>query len=141
MVALDPKRTLTQNEELFLAYLETTTTIKEASELTGIPVKRGYEYTRRLKDVIQARARDALTVATLRAVNVVTGLLEADETTVKGELKLKASESILDRSGITKHTNVDVQVETTNGIFMIPSKKPVPPEYTEEEEIEEGSQD
>jgi len=119
---------LTMTEELFLEYLITTPSVKEASDHAGVSVKTGYNMATRLKEVIQSRARDQLTLSTLRAVGVLTDSLDADAATEKGELKLKAAEAILDRSGITKHTNVDVQIESTNGLFIIPGKTVVPPE-------------
>ena len=141
----DNSKELTVTEELFLEYLITTPSVKEASEHAGVTVKTGYNMATRLKEVIQSRARDQLTLSTLRAVGVLTDSLDADAATEKGELKLKAAEAILDRSGITKHTNVDVQVESTNGILIIPAKTVVPPEEPMEtidgEDTEYGEDD
>lgn len=128
---------LTLTEELFLEYLLVTPSIKEASEHVDISPKAGYNMVRRLKDVIQERTRDALTMASLKAVDTIVSALDADASLEKGELKLKAAAEILDRSGITKHTNIDVQIEATNGIFVIPAKSIVPPEEPIEGEYEE----
>lgn len=127
LVTTDTKE-LTLTEELFLEYLLIKPSIKEASEHVDISPKAGYNMVRRLKDVIQERTRDALTMASLKAVDTIVSSLEADASLEKGELKLKAAAEILDRSGITKHTNVDVQIESTNGILVIPAKTIVPPE-------------
>lgn len=143
LVTQDKEQTkeLTLTEELFLEYLEATPSIKEASEAAGITPKAGYNMIRRLKEVIQERARDQLTLSTLRAVGVLSESLNATAATEKGELKIKAAESILDRSGITKHTNVDVQIESTNGLFIIPAKEVVPPEEPIEGEYSEFTEE
>ena len=122
----------TPTEELFLEYLSMTPSIKEAAAHAGVSQKTGYAMVARLKDIIQERARDHLTMATLKAVVTLSDSLSADASHEKGELKLKAAAEILDRSGITKHTNVEVSIESTNGIFLIPTKAVVPPEVTEE---------
>ena len=119
---------LSESQELFLEYLEVSPTIKEASRLTGVSESTGYEWSSKLKEVIQSRAKDKLAVATLRAVNTAVELLDADSSTEKGELRLKAAESVMDRTGLTKHTNVEVQHKVENGIFILPAKTEVTPE-------------
>jgi hypothetical protein len=128
---------LSEAEELFLLYLETNSTIKGAAADAGLSSDTGYAYARKLKDVILTRARDNLAVGTLKATRVMLDSMDADASTEKGELRLKAAESIMDRSGITKHTSVEVQLENENGIFILPAKvvvpAPEPQEDTEEE--------
>ena len=113
---------LTPSEELFLCNLETAPTIKEAALLSGMTPEKGYTSVKRLKDVIINRARDNMAGYLLKAVHTAGELLDASADTEKGELRLKASEGIMDRSGLTKHTNVDVQVDNENGIFILPAK-------------------
>ena len=38
---------------------------------------------------------------------------------------MKAATEILDRTGLTKHTSVEVKMESENGIFILPAKTPV----------------
>lgn len=130
--------TPTDSEELFIEYLEETPSIAEASRRAGLTLDKGYHWSSKLKDVIQKRARDKLAVATLRAVDTVVKLVDADVETTKGELRLKAAESVLDRTGVTKHTNVDVQIEADNGIFLLPTKTVVPEESTEDPSDNDG---
>jgi hypothetical protein len=137
----DGPRVPTPTEELFLEYLLMSPSIREASEHAGVSPKTGYAMVSRLKDIIQERARDQLTMSTLKAVQVMSDSLSADASLEKGELKLKAAAEILDRSGITKHTNVEVSIESTNGIFLIPTKSVVPPEEPLEGDYEEYIED
>ena len=133
---------ISATDELFLSYLLDTPSVPLVSEQMGITSHQGYRMVRRLKDTIQERARDQLTLSTLRAVQVMTSSLDATASLEKGELKLKAAAEILDRSGITKHTNVDVQIEASNGLFIIPAKVEIPleePIYdADNEDIEDG---
>lgn len=116
---------ISEKDELFLQYVEKYPTIAQASEALGISRDYGYKLHQKLKPVILERASANLEVATLKAVGTVTGLLDADEDTVKGELRMKAATEILDRTGLTKHTSVEVKVESDNGIFILPAKTPV----------------
>jgi hypothetical protein len=131
---MSTEQELTPTEELFLVALETSKTTKEASESVGLSHAKGYTMVSKLKDIIIDRARTKLAGLTLRSVGTVEELLGADSLTEKGELRLKTAEGIMDRTGLTKHTNVDVEIESTNGIFLIPSKTVVPEEPSEEPE-------
>lgn len=133
-------KALSETQELFLEYLEVSPTIKAASEAAGISIDTGYTWSKQLKDVILERARQKLAIGTLKATSVVLNMMDADASTEKGELKLKAAESILDRTGLTKHTSVEVKVENENGIFILPAKAEVPapePSETPQEDAQE----
>ena len=116
---------ISEKDELFLQYVEKYATIAQASEALGISRDYGYKLHQKLKDAIKERAAANLEVATLKAVGTVAGMMDADEDTVKGELRMKAATEILDRTGLTKHTSVEVKMESENGIFILPAKTPV----------------
>ena len=127
-------RDLTDTQEMFLVYMEQGLPLKEVASKMDISMSYVYEMSSSLKEVIQERTRDRLTLAGMQSANTVIASLSADGSTEKGELRLKAAEAILDRIGVTKHTNVDVQIEAQNGIFILPGKSVVPPNQTEEKE-------
>ena len=127
-------RDLTDTQEMFLVYMEQGLPLKEVASKMDISMSYVYEMSSSLKEVIQERTRDRLTLAGMQSANTVIASLSADGSTEKGELRLKAAEAILDRIGVTKHTNVDVQIEAQNGIFILPGKSVVPPNLTEEKE-------
>ena len=131
----EPTKVLSESEELFLQYLETSPTIKGAAYSAGLSSDTGYAYAKRLKDVILDRAREALTIGTLKATRVMLDSMDADASTEKGELRLKAAESIMDRTGLTKHTSVEVSLENENGIFILPAKVVVPTEDSQEPQV------
>ena len=116
---------LTEQEELFLAYIERDPNIAAAARSMGVHYQQAYDIYVKLKDVILDRARASLTLGALKAVSTTLELLDADASTEKGELRLSAAEKVMDRVGITKHTNVEVRVESENGLFILPAKSPL----------------
>ena len=127
---------MNESQEMFIEYITSGLSIKEVAAKMEISMGYAYELSSTVKEVIQERTRDRLTLAGMQAVNVVVSSLSADGSTEKGELRLKAAESTLDRIGVTKHTNVDVQIEAENGIFILPGKSLVgnPPVDTDAED-------
>ena len=128
---------LNETEELFLAYLEKAPTIISVAKEMEISSSHAYSMYTKLKDVILDRARDNLALGSLRAVNTVVSLMDADASTEKGELRLAAAEKIMDRVGLTKHTSVEVRVESENGIFILPAKTLVAPTVSSEDLAED----
>lgn len=116
---------LTEQEELFLAYIENNPNIAAVAREMDIAYPQAYQMYSKLKDVILDRARATLTLGAVKAVNTTLEMLDADASTEKGELRLAAAEKVLDRIGITKHTNVEVRVESENGLFILPAKTPL----------------
>jgi hypothetical protein len=113
---------LNETEELFLAYLETAPSIASVAKVMGISSSHAYATYNKLKGVILDRARDNLALGSLKAVATTISLMDADASTEKGELRLAAAEKIMDRVGLTKHTSVEVRVESENGLFILPAK-------------------
>lgn len=119
---------LTTQQELVLGYLEDDKSVIQIAELLGLSRQRIYVIVRGLTDEIIRRQRDRLAVGTIKATNTVLEMMDADENTEKGELRLKAAEMTMSRSGITNHTSVEVMIESQNGIFILPGKNEVPSE-------------
>jgi len=119
---------LSVTEELFLEYLESYGDIQRAAASAAIPVSTAYAMADRLSDVIIERSKKKLALGSLKAASTIVNLMDADGSTEKGELKMKAAQDVMDRSGVTKHSNIDVKVEASNGLFILPSKADVPSE-------------
>jgi len=137
-VATDMK--LTEQHELFLELHEQGLSMIAITKTLGVSRNRGYVIAKHVKDVILDRARDKLILGVTKAADTMIDMMDADASTEKGELRLKASESLMNRVGITSHTSVEVMVESENGIFILPGKTIVPEdpdaidgEYTEED--------
>ena len=116
---------LTDEDKMFLQVFEDTKGLRDPTMKALDITKDQFSYRyQKLKEVIQDRTRDILTRASMRAALTTEELLDADADTDQGVLRLRAAAEILDRSGITKHTNIDVSVETENGLFILPGKAP-----------------
>ena len=83
-------------------------------------------YVKSVKEEVRSRMTDKLTYATVAAVNVTVDLLSADNDTEQGALKLAAAKEVLDRTGTTKHTSVEVTMEQQPGIILLNPKAPAP---------------
>ena len=116
---------LSEKEELFLAYIESNPKIADVARAMDLPYNSVYEMYTKLKEVILDRARASLTLGAVKAVQTTLELMDADASTEKGELRLAAAEKVMDRVGLTKHTNVEVRVESENGLFILPAKAPL----------------
>jgi transposase-like protein len=116
---------LTEKEELFLAYLENAPSVASVARQMDIPTSTAYQMYGKLKDVIIDRARANLAMGALKASRTALEMMDADASTEKGELRLSAAEKVMDRVGLTKHTNVEVSIEAENGLFILPTKVPL----------------
>lgn len=119
---------LTEQKELFLAHLSETGSVVAASEACGFSAKYGYQLQRELAEVIVERAREKLAGSALKAVNTAVEMMDADSGTEQAQVRLAAAEKVMDRVGLTKHTSVEVKVESQNGLFILPAKATVDPE-------------
>ena len=118
----------TAQQELFLEYLFNDKECMRDSKKAA--VKAGYEMTshatlvRSLSGEILERSREELTTASVKAVGKVVDSMDADGSTPKGELRLKAAESVLDRVGISKKQEMEVTLEGgSSPLFFIPAKE------------------
>tara|TARA_R110002124_G_scaffold1338_2_gene7741 strand:- start:519 stop:911 length:393 start_codon:yes stop_codon:yes gene_type:complete len=124
---------LNETEELFLAYLENAPSVAAVARAMDISTSHAYAMYTKLKGAILDRARDNLAAGSLKAVATAVSLMDADASTEKGELRLAAAEKIMDRVGLTKHTSVEVRVESENGLFILPAKAIIAPEVLSED--------
>lgn len=124
---------LNETEELFLAYLENAPSIVSVAKEMDIHPTTAYKMYAKLKDVILDRARDNLALGSLKAVKTAIDMMDADASTEKGELRLAAAEKIMDRVGLTKHTSVEVRMESENGLFILPAKVQIPSQILSED--------
>jgi len=119
---------LTTQQELVLEYLDDGHSVIKIAELLNLSRGRIYVIQRGLTDEIIQRQRDRLAIGTIKATTTMLEMMDANESTEKGELRLKAATETMSRSGLTNHTSVEVMIESTNGIFILPGKSIVPPE-------------
>ncbi len=122
-IKLNPK------QELFLEYLFNDASC--SNDTLAAAKKAGYAsvehapLVRSLKDEIISRTQEYIAFKAPKAAVTLVNGLDEDGTTPKGDLRLKAAEAVLDRIGISKRQEMDINVAATSPLFFIPGKREV----------------
>ena len=118
------KRNLTDMQEKFLDVLfaEAKGNPREAARLAGYSKNSYSKVIRNLKKEITELAENHLSTHSAQAANRLITLLDEDGTTPQASIRLAAANSILDRVGIIKKDQIDVNMKALHGIFILPAK-------------------
>lgn len=114
---------LTLKDRAFLAFLigEAGGDVRRAMDLAGFPKDMPiYTITKRLKKQIQDISKDFLASHTLKASIDLLGVLR-DPTQMGAKNVIAASKEILDRGGVNKEENLNIQTE--KNMFILPAKR------------------
>ena len=119
------KRSLTDSQEKFLDALfgEAQGNPKKAGELAGYSNHSYPKVLRNLKQEIVSRAENYLAVHSARAATKMVNMLDEDGTTPHANIRLEAAKQILDRIGIVKKDQLDINMKAVHGIFILPAKE------------------
>ena len=119
------KRSLTNSQEKFLNVLfgEAKGDPKRAGELAGYSEHSYPKVLRNLKQEIVSRAENYLAVHSAKAASKMVGMLDEDGTTPHANIRLEAAKQILDRIGIVKKDQLDINMKALHGIFILPAKE------------------
>ena len=77
---------------------------------------------RNLKKEITELAENHLSTHSAKAATRLTDLLDEDGTTPHASVRLAAATQILDRIGIVKKDQLDINMKAMHGIFILPAK-------------------
>ena len=118
------KRNLADMQEKFLDVLfgEARGNPREAARLAGYSENSYPKVIRNLKKEITELAETHLSTHSAKAATRLTDLLDEDGTTPHSNIRLAAANSVLDRVGITKKDQLDVNMKALHGIFILPAK-------------------
>ena len=118
------KRNLTDMQEKFLEVLftEAQGNPREAARIAGYSEHSYPKVIRNLKKEITELAENHLSTHSAKAVNRLITLLDEDGTTPQASIRLAAANSLLDRVGITKKDQLDINMKALHGIFILPPK-------------------
>ena len=132
------KRKLTDKQEKFLdELLSNGGHVKNAVAAAGYKEQSRSRLTRSLRDEIIDRTRSMLATNSVKAANRFIEGLDADGTVPLNQMdmRLKTAESVLDRVGLGKKQQLEVEGQVMHGIVMLPSKDK-PKEIIIEQEAE-----
>jgi len=118
------KRNLTDMQETFLNVLfgEAQGNPREAARIAGYSDNSYPKVVRNLRKEITELAETHLSTHSAKAVNRLITLLDEDGTSPQASIRLAAANSILDRVGITKKDQLDINMKAVHGIFILPAK-------------------
>ena len=120
-----PKKSLTDSQEKFLDALfgEARGNPKKAGELAGYSEHSYPKALQSLKSEIVARAENYLATHSAKAATKMVDMLEEDGTTPHANIRMEAAKQILDRIGLTKKDQLDINMQVKHGIFILPAKE------------------
>ena len=98
---------------------------KQAALDAGYSATNIYTAIRALKDEMLELAEMTLVEHAPLAAKFQGDLLTSEKPIPQANIKLAASQSILDRTGLGKKDSLKVEHEVSGGIFILPSKKPI----------------
>ena len=121
------EKSLTDTQEKFLDALfgEAQGNPKRAGELAGYSEHSYPKVLRNLKDEIVKRAENYLAIHSAKAATKMVNMLEEDGTTPHASIRMEAAKQILDRIGLVKKDQVDINMNLKHGMFILPAKDEV----------------
>jgi len=121
------KKSLTESQEKFLNALfgEAQGNPRVAGELAGYSDHSYPKVLRNLKTEIVSRAENYLAVHSAKAATKMVQMLDEDGTTPHASIRMEAAKQILDRIGVVKKDQLDVNMNLKHGMFILPAKDKV----------------
>jgi len=127
-----PKKSLTNTQEKFLDVLfgEARGNLKKAGELAGYSEHSYPKVVRNLKQEIISRAENYLATHSAKAATKMVDMLDEDGTTPHASIRMEAAKQILDRIGIVRKDQIDINMKSLHGIFILPAKDDIDKDKT-----------
>jgi len=118
------EKSLTNTQEKFLDVLfgEARGNPKKAGELAGYSEHSYPKVVRNLKQEIISRAENYLATHSAKAATKMVDMLDEDGTTPHASIRMEAAKQILDRIGIVRKDQIDINMKSLHGIFILPAK-------------------
>ena len=118
-------RELTDKQQLFLdSLVETQGDAKQAAALAGYSGGH-YQVLKSLKNEVLELTKDVLAHNAPKAAFKLLEIMSSDKPIPQASNKLNAAQSLLDRVGVSKSEKLDINLQTSGGIFIMPDKTPI----------------
>ena len=126
------EKSLTNTQEKFLDVLfgEARGNLKKAGELAGYSEHSYPKVVRNLKQEIISRAENYLATHSAKAATKMVDMLDEDGTTPHASIRMEAAKQILDRIGIVRKDQIDINMKSLHGIFILPAKDEIDKDKT-----------
>lgn len=110
---------------LFCEVMFESGSVKQVAEELGITQRACRALAFKHREQLLAMTTTELAIMSARAVRTLDNALYEDGSVPKGDVRLKAAESILDRVGASKRQIVENEITTNSPIIFLPAKDPV----------------
>ena len=132
------KTELTEKQEVFLDKLfgDANGNPKIAGELAGYSKQSYPKVVRNLKKEIIQRAENYLAVHAPKAAMQITGMMDDNAILPQANIRLEAAKQVLDRIGIVKKDQIDINMKAVHGLFILPKKDDIKDVLPPLEELE-----
>ena len=115
---------LTEKQELFLKHLPTTGgDPKKAAQLAGYSDSSYPAVVKALRSEIIEISTGILAQSAPKAAMKLVDIMDSTQPIPQANVRIQAAQTILDRVGLGKKDTLDVNVNDTSGLFILPTKK------------------
>jgi len=118
------KKELTTKQEAFLNHLtQVGGDPRQAAVLAGYAESSYPSVVKALKTEILDLATNILAQSAPKAAMKLVAIMDSAEPIPQANMRIQAAQTILDRVGLGKTDRLDVTVNTTGGLFILPAKQ------------------
>ena len=117
------KKELTVKQKTFLdSLIECEGNAKQAAELAGYAEGSYTSVVKSLKKEILDISEGILAQNAPKAAMKLVNIMDSDQPIPQANIRLQAVQTLLDRVGLVKTDKLNLNVEGSNGIFILPAK-------------------
>jgi hypothetical protein len=130
------KKELTTKQQIFLDNLLVCGgDAKRAAEIAGYAEGSYTAVVKALKTEILELTQSVLAMSAPQAALKLVNIMNSDEPIPQANIRLQAAQTLLDRVGISKTDKMDIRVEGSGGLFILPAKNKTIIDDAEYEEL------
>ena len=120
------KKELTVKQQSFLDHLvDTGGDPREAAVLAGYAKNGHWQVVHALKNEIIELASNILAQSAPKAAMKLVDVMDSNTPIPQANIRLQAAQTILDRTGLGRKDNLDVNHKVEGGLFILPAKEEI----------------
>ena len=120
------KKELTVKQQSFLDHLvDTGGDPREAAELAGYAKNGHWQVAHALKNEIIELPSNILAQSAPKAAMKLVDVMDSNTPIPQANIRLQAAQTILDRTGLGRKDNLDVNHKVEGGLFILPAKEEI----------------
>ena len=121
---MNNKKELTTKQQMFLDNIVSCNgNLKQAAELAGYAPGSYTTITKGLRKEIIEIAENIMAASAPQAAMKVVEMVTSDNPVPQANVRLQAAQTLLDRVGLGKKDKLEVDVQGSQGLFILPAKE------------------